>query len=74
LFKSSLTDSIYSEFISQYQSISTTKSNTPFVYVDDTGIRLVTEVVDMVGNDEDSVCALTMAEDGWMEIVPLGDA
>lgn len=45
----------------------------PFVYVDSAGVKLVTNVVDEK-DAPDGVFALSMAQDGWMEMLTLYEA
>lgn len=76
MFKSTLTNSLYSQFVDSYQTAHSssksyiTDSSNPFVYVDDEGIRLV---ADMMSDDSenDEVVAITVVNDGLMEILSL---
>jgi hypothetical protein len=74
LFKTGLSTTLFKEFSSTYQSISgKPETQVPFIYADRNGIKLVTSVLDLISADSSELCALTMAEDGWMEIVSLND-
>lgn len=71
LFKSGLTSSLYNSFLESYQTAtSVTQTHRPFVYVDDEGIRLVADVMSE-GMDSDEVVAITVVQDGLMEILAL---
>jgi hypothetical protein len=73
LFKTGLTATIYENFLDSYQSFETKKSssNTPFVYVDENGIKIITDIVNESDNSADGVFAVSVAEDGWMEFLAL---
>lgn len=74
MFRTGLTTTFFKDFISDYQSISQEhETQSPFIYVDENGVKLVTSVLDVVSKADTEVCALTMAEDGWMEIVSLSE-
>lgn len=46
----------------------------PFVYVDSGGMRLVTNVVEESGIAPDGVFAISVAQDGWVEMLALYEA
>jgi hypothetical protein len=75
LFKAKLTQSLFSEFSDSYQSITAPQQDqtTPFVYVDQDGVRLLTNVVDENSEDE-GVFAVAVAQDGWVEMLGLYEA
>lgn len=73
ILKSSLTTSVFEEFVSSYQSYQTKNpehaTSEPFVYVNTDGqIKLVTSVVDSEGWD-DEIFALSVAGDGFVEFL-----
>lgn len=74
-FKSKLTQSLFDEFTSSYQSYQTEKKpGTPFVYVGDNGtVKLVTDVISD-DSEADGIFAVSVAEDGWVEFLALNDA
>lgn len=74
MFKTGISNLLFNEFTADYQSISQEhETQSPLIYADANGIRLVTSVLDVVSSNESELCALTMAGDGWMEIVSLND-
>ena len=48
-------------------------SEQPFVYVDSTGVKLVTNIVDENLAVQDGVFALSMGQDGWVEMLAMYD-
>jgi hypothetical protein len=77
LYKAPLTATVFKDFSSCYQhftseSTSSTHSD-PFVYVDAMGVKLVTNVVDEK-DASDGIFALSMAQDGWVEMLALYEA
>ena len=76
LFKAPLTATVVEEFLSSYQSLNHARrssSNTPFVYVDQNGVKLVTNVVNAESDNSDGIFALSVANDGWMEMLAFLD-
>lgn len=76
LYKAPLTATVFKDFSSCYQhftSQSTSAQQQPFVYVDSSGVKLVTNVVDE-GESTDGVFALSMAQDGWVEMLAMYEA
>lgn len=77
MYKAPLTATVFKDFSSCYQHFSSQNSRTPdqpFVYVDASGVKLVTNVVDEEANASDGVFALSMAQDGWIEMLALYEA
>lgn len=70
LLKSTLSNTLFNNFKSAYQSYSLYhEGEPPFVYVDHTGnMKLLTSVVEN-GEGDDEVFAVSVAEDGWMEFL-----
>ncbi len=71
ILKSKLTNTVFNEFVSTYQTCSPCNDDTsnPFVYVDpDGGVKLVTNVIDSLGG-ENEIFALSVANDGFMEFL-----
>ena len=75
VYKAPLTATVVSDFLSTFQSLHKTHrdSNEPFVYVDQNGVKLVTNVVDEHVNGDDGIFALSIAGDGWMEMLAIHD-
>lgn len=76
MFKAPLTATVVTDFISSYQSLHHERrspNNSPFVYVDQNGVKLVTNIVNEESDDQDGIFALSVAEDGWMEMLAFHD-
>jgi len=75
LFKAPLTAFVVANFLSTYQSLTSghvpDANSAPFVYVDATGVKLVTNVVDSGNAERDGVFALSVAGDGWVEMLAM---
>ncbi len=75
LFKAPLTAFVVANFLSTYQSLAPTPvpdtPAEPFVYVDAHGVKLVTSVVDSTNAEDDGVFALSVAGDGWVEMLAM---
>ena len=79
LYKAPLTATVFKDFSSCYQhftgrSSSNPNSQTPFVYVDSDGVKLVTDLVDEKNKMSDGIFALSVAGDGLVEMLALGEA
>lgn len=77
MYKTHLTATVFKDFSSCYQHFTSQKSKSPdqpFVYVDASGVKLVTNVVDDMGSSGDGVFALSMAQDGFVEMLTLHEA
>lgn len=77
MFKTTLTNSLYSQFVDSYQTAHSSSRNHnnaesghPFVYVDEDGIRLVADMMSE-NSEKDEVVAITVVQDGLMEILSL---
>lgn len=77
MYKAPLTATVFKDFSSCYQHFSrkplSKNPDEPFVYVDSSGVKLVTGVVDEQ-NTTDGVFALSMAEDGLVEMLAMYEA
>jgi hypothetical protein len=78
LYKAPLTATVFKDFSSCYQHFTSrhhqnSVQSQPFVYVDAAGVKLVTSVVDEQ-DAPDGVFALSMAEDGWVQMLALSEA
>lgn len=76
MYKAPLTATVFKDFSSCYQhftSSASPSSGQPFVYVDSFGVKLVTNVVEKM-SARDGVFALSMAEDGWVEMLAIYEA
>ena len=76
LYKAPLTATVFKDFSSCYQQFTAQpqKLDQPFVYVDSAGVKLVTNVVEENGAMPDGVFALSVAQDGWVEMLALYEA
>lgn len=77
MYKAPLTANVVSTFLSSFQSLPHHDSpdipSEPFVYVDQHGVKLVTNMVSAETSAEGAIFALSIAEDGWMEMLALYD-
>ena len=75
MFKAPLTAFVVANFLSNYQSLAAPQvpdtPAEPFVYVDANGVKLVTSVVDSTNAADDGVFALSIAGDGWVEMLAM---
>lgn len=73
MFTSPITAFMYESFLSSYQSLkkSSSSQRNAYVYADKGGIRFIADLIDDDSFKEDSVFALSVAEDGWMELLAL---
>lgn len=76
MYKAPLTAIVFKDFSSCYQHFMSGHQNTdqPFVYVDSSGIKLVTNVVEEQGSASDGIFALSVAQDGWVEMLAFHEA
>jgi hypothetical protein len=77
LYKAPLTATVFKDFSSCYSHFSSQtsrNSDQPFVYVDADGMKLVTGVVGEENTASDGVFALSMAQDGWVEMLAMYEA
>lgn len=77
MYKAPLTATVFKDFSACYQHFSSQNSRNPeqpFVYVDSDGVKLVTGVVDEQGSSTDGVFALSVAGDGWVEMLAMYEA
>ena len=77
MYKAPLTATVFKDFSSCYQHFSSQQSknpNEPFVYVDADGVKLVTGVVDENSMASDGVFALSVAGDGFVEMLAMYEA
>jgi len=73
LFKTGISASVFKKFVSSYSSIQKKSSpESPFVYVDHHGVRLVAQMAILDDVDQE-LGLVSMCEDGWMELVSLGE-
>lgn len=76
MYKTPLTATVFKDFSSCYQHFSSQSTSTPsqpFVYVDSSGVKLVANVVEELDKD-DGVFALSIAGDGWVEMLTFQEA
>lgn len=77
MYKAPLTATVFKDFSSCYSHFSSKNSSSPeqpFVYVDADGVKLVTGVVGEENSASEGVFALSMAEDGWVEMLAMYEA
>ena len=77
LYKAPLTATVFKDFSSCYSHFSSPRhsdKSEAFVYVDSDGVKLLTGVVGEENNSEDGVFALSLAEDGWVEMLAFYEA
>ncbi|HXH31712.1 MAG TPA: hypothetical protein VNJ01_12935 [Bacteriovoracaceae bacterium] len=77
MYKAPLTATVFKTFSSGYHhlaSLNIDRPEEPFVYVDARGVKLVTNVMDELESSPDGVFALSMAQDGWVEMLALYEA
>ena len=77
MYKTHLTATVFKDFSSCYQHFTSQKSKNPdqpFVYVDSYGVKLITNVVDEDYRGDDGVFALSMAQDGFVQMLTLHEA
>jgi hypothetical protein len=62
---------VFRSFVAKYSSIQKKSSiETPFVYVDQQGVKLVAQLAVLDDLDQ-GLGVVSMCEDGWMELVNL---
>jgi len=77
LYKAPLTATVFKDFSSCYSHFTSQTSlnpEQPFVYVDASGVKLVTSVVGENNTASDGVFALSMAQDGYVEMLAMYEA
>ena len=77
MYKAPLTATVFKDFSSCYShfaSQTNPQNDSAFVYVDSSGVKLVTNVVDEMAADADGIFALSMAQDGWIEMLAIHEA
>lgn len=77
MYKAPLTATVFKDFSSCYSQFSPpsfSNSDQPFVYVDQAGVKLVTDVVTEQNSSPDGIFALSIAEDGWVEMLAMYEA
>ena len=77
MYKTHLTATVFKDFSACYQHFTSQKSKNPdqpFVYVDSFGMKLITNVVDELEQGDDGVFALSMAQDGFVQMLALHEA
>jgi hypothetical protein len=77
LYKTPLTATVFKDFSSCYQHFTSQQPKSPdepFVYVDHSSVKLVTSVVDDLGESTHGIFALSMAQDGWVEMLSFFEA
>ena len=76
LFKAPLTANVVEQFLSSFRSLQSphlTNLDQPYVYVDADGMKLVTSIAHEGDQDERGIFALSVAQDGWVEMLATQD-
>ncbi len=77
MYKTHLTATVFKDFSSCYQHFTSQHAKSPdqaFVYVDASGVKLLTSVVDDLSAASDEIFAISVAQDGYVELLTLGTA
>jgi hypothetical protein len=77
LYKTHLTATVFKDFSSCYQHFTSQNAKSPdqaFVYVDASGVKLLTSVVDDLNAESDEIFAISVAQDGYVELLTMGAA
>lgn len=77
MYKAPLTATVFKDFSSCYQHFTSQASKNPdqpFVYVDAAGVKLVTSVVDAESEASDGVFAMSMSDEGLVEMLAMYEA
>lgn len=77
MYKAPLTATVFKDFSACYQHFAaqdSPNSDQPFVYVDSDGVKLITDVVGDKAEWIDGVFALSVAGDGWVEMLAMNEA
>lgn len=77
MYKTHLTATVFKDFSACYQHFTSQKAKSPdqaFVYVDASGVKLLTSVVDDFHATSDGIFALSVAQDGFVEMLTLNEA
>lgn len=77
MYKTHLTATVFKDFSSCYQHFTSQTAKSPdqaFVYVDASGVKLLTSVVDELNAASDEIFAISVAQDGYVELLTMGAA
>ena len=77
MYKAPLTATVFKDFSSCYSHFTSQASKNPdqpFVYVDAAGVKLVTSVVDEESEATDGVFAMSMSDQGMVEMLAMYEA
>jgi hypothetical protein len=79
LYKAPLTASVFKDFSACYQhftsqSYNESSTDQPFVYVDAQGVKILTNLVDDQDSSPEGVFALSVAQDGWVQMLAMYEA
>ncbi len=77
MYKTHLTATVFKDFSSCYQHFTSQSAKSPdqaFVYVDASGVKLLTSVVDELNAASDEIFAISVAQDGYVELLTMGAA
>ena len=72
MYKAPLTATVFKDFSACYKHFSSQSSkNGPYVYVDSSGVKLLTNIVDEKDINSEGIFALSVAEDGFVEMLAI---
>lgn len=77
MYKTHLTATVFKDFSACYQHFTSQQSKSPdqaFVYVDASGVKLLTGVADDLDKASDGIFALSLAQDGFVEMLTMHEA
>ena len=77
MYKTHLTATVFKDFSSCYQHFTSQTAKSPdqaCVYVDASGVKLLTSVVDELNAASDEIFAISVAQDGYVELLTMGAA
>ena len=77
MYKTHLTATVFKDFSSCYSHFTSQNSSqidSPFVYVDSSGVKLVTNVIGELNEATDGIFALSMSQEGWIEMLATNEA
>lgn len=77
MYKAPLTATVFKDFSSCYSHFSSQPSKNPdqpFVYVDSAGVKIVTSVVEAEDVTSDGIFAMSLSEDGLVEMLAMYEA
>ena len=76
MYKTHLTATVFKDFTSCYHHFQSPNNSVekPFVFVDASGVKLITDIISDGFSEEEGIFALAMAEDGFVEMLSMEEA